>query len=158
MDLDLFKPQSLQSSTEAAANRNFVQFEARTSDEDDALTLYLRKTHKGLIVETDCVFPGLMVDYDDDHKIVALEILDVSMHTGCHLLDTAGQVEDLLPFVHWRIYDEAVDCLTIMFKIEPSQLHSRQPTDDERIVLLTYDNRWDGLEIHHAKGSVSQPS
>lgn len=47
--------------------------------ETDTLTFILRK---GLVKESDELREGVIVDYDEEGRIVSIEILDASLHTS----------------------------------------------------------------------------
>ena len=47
--------------------------------ETDTLTFILRK---GLVKESDELREGVIVDYDNEGRIISIEILDASLHTS----------------------------------------------------------------------------
>jgi uncharacterized protein YuzE len=51
----------------------------KTIYDSEADALYLRFTDAA-IIESEEVRPGLVLDFDSDGKIVAVEILDASLH------------------------------------------------------------------------------
>jgi uncharacterized protein YuzE len=61
----------------------------RYSGEEDVLKVYFTKATPCLIVEPEDE-DGIILDWDKEHRIVAIEFLDASSLFDCHFFDTAN--------------------------------------------------------------------
>ena len=110
------------------------------------MSVYLWKITNGLIVDTWDVHPGLLVDFDDQKRPVALNISSASCVTPVHFYEICEDVDGKPPLQFGQMYDPHSKVLTIRFCTTAS---SRSvATCDGNITVLEDDaGKWVGLQV-----------
>lgn len=71
------------------SSKKWSDFVYRYYWDDDTLKLFFERAVPGLITESETFQPGLVVDYDKEGRIVAVEICRASKVLACDLVDTS---------------------------------------------------------------------
>ena len=66
----------------------------RYYDDVDALKVYFARTYPGLIRESNVVTPNIIVDLDENDKVVVLEVKGASQLLACHFRNEAKRFDD----------------------------------------------------------------
>jgi uncharacterized protein YuzE len=106
---------------------------------DDTLVAYLTKMEVGIIFEGDTVTSGMDVEYDEDNKLILLDVFFASRHLGGNQASFR--------------YDSESDVLTICFNGDGNT--TMMDTDDPRIrVGVRADGTWDTIDILSASSAI----
>jgi len=83
----------------------------------DALKLYFIRVTPGLIQDTESMKPGLVIDYDQNGKIVVIEIKSASKVLACDLIDAPPSMEfnGKSPMLLRPRYYAKEDCFEVFF-------------------------------------------
>ena len=106
----------------------------RYYDSDD-LGIFFVKAGSDMISVSDQVADHIVVDYDDNNKLVSIDINAASdILPPCHFFDTVEDVDGKAQFTITQQFDAMRDELTIFF-MDAKKRDAEQQTDDERLVL-----------------------
>ena len=125
--------------------------------ETDTLSIYLATPTAGLIVKSDEVLPGLLVDYTADMKIVAMEIWQASSTVPAHFRNDAEVHKGKPPLQLQQEFDVQQQQLSINF-VDNATKSKIVATDDERITVWENDGgEWTRIVFSCAYESLSSP-
>ncbi len=117
--------------------------------DSDTLSVYLRKATRGVIADTWDVYPGMLVDFDEQEQPVSLHISSASCKLPMHLRDTAETIEGKEPMTLGQVFDQEGRVLTMWFHHSAQFTH--QPTQHDKISIVKDENgAWIGLRIEDA--------
>lgn len=116
--------------------------------ETDTLNVYFVKATPGLIDNTEDALPGLLVDYNQEHKVVGFDVRMASVRTGAHFGDTATSLEGASPLSLQTAYSHEAGTVTVSFVARPQYCRS-VCTDDSRISVWVSDSgKWESIVLH----------
>ena len=113
------------------------------------------KAEPGLIDNTEDAVPGLLVDYNQEQKIVSFDIRLASVRTRAHFWDTATDVQAAPPLCLQTNYSPEANTLTISFVDSPQHCRSICTDDDRLSIWVDHIGNWESVVIAHAIESVA---
>lgn len=135
-----------------------IDMQYRYSADVDALRVYFTKASPATISNTEPIHPGLLVDYNSNDQVVAVEVSSASKRLPCHFLDTEAVIEGRSPLAISREYNPEADELAISFTAFTCLPERRDSTLDERIVVgASGGHVWQALYFKEASKSVCRP-
>jgi len=106
-----------------------------TYSDTGTLSIYFCEATPGVISHSECVAPGIVVDYSADEKIVSFDINSAAKRLSCHFFTTSDPVEGKPQLaVNW-VYDATRDELVLYFQAVPLVPAAMVPTYDDLVVL-----------------------
>ena len=135
-----------------------MDMQYRYSADVDALRVYFTKASPATISNTEPIHPGLLVDYNSNDQVVAVEVSSASKRLPCHFLATEAVIEGRSPLAIAPEYNPEVDELAVSFTAFTCLPERRDSTLDERIVVgASGGHVWQALYFKEASESVCRP-
>jgi len=112
----------------------------------DALKLYFIKVVPELIQNSESMKPGLIIDYDKDDKIVAIEIRSATRILSCDMIDYVNIKEidpnAKPPMILRPCYYEKEDCFEVSFiPVENAHIKTIEQAQKKSPIYLCYDDQ-----------------
>ena len=124
----------------------------------DVDALYFTKASPATISNTEPIHPGLVVDYNSNDQVVAVEVSSASKRLPCHFLATEAVIEGRSPLAIAPEYNPEVDELAVSFTAFTCLPERRDSTLDEHIVVgASGGHEWQTLYFKKAIKSVCRP-
>ncbi|RIA93026.1 hypothetical protein C1645_819961 [Glomus cerebriforme] len=126
-------------------NDNLISLRNNTvyfyDEEVDIISLYFARKSSGYNHSEEAIENKILVSYDNDEKIVSLNIFKASKNLSCHLYDLQVKIDNKPPLVLLPIYNKSHDELRVYFhgSISPTIIFER--SEEEGIEVAMNDSK-----------------
>ena len=109
-------------------------------DEDvDIISIVFAKETAGYSHSEEAIDNKILVSYDNDAKIVSVDIFKASENLSCHLYDTQIEIDNKPPLVLYPIYHKVRDELKIYFHGSISPTITFEKSEEEGVEVAMND-------------------
>jgi len=110
-------------------------------EEVDIISLYFARKSSGYNHSEEAIENKILVSYDNDEKIVSLDIFKASKNLSCHLYDLQVEIDNKPPLVLLPVYSKSRDELRVYFHGSISPTITFERSEEEGIEVAMNDSK-----------------